>query len=58
MDLVHTFQELSNFEIVVWRSKLGLTDVALQLATYKDRCPESLREKVLAGVQKYVHTRE
>ena len=58
MELVHTCQELSNFKIVVWSSKLGLTDVALELAPYKDRCPQSLREKVQAGVQKDVHTRE
>ena len=58
MELVHTCQELSNFHIVVWWSKLGPTDVARELATYKDRCPQSLREKVLAGVQKDGHTRE
>ena len=40
------------------RRTVGLTDVALELAPYKDRCPQSLREKVLAGVQKDGHTRE
>ena len=58
MKFVHICQEHSNFKIVVWWSKLGLTDVALELAPYKDRCPQSLREKVLAGVQKDGHTRE
>ena len=58
MEIVYTCQELLNFDIVVWWSKLGLTDVALELAPYKDRCPQSLREKVLAGVQKDVNTRK
>ena len=58
MELVHSCQELSNFHIVVWWSKQGPTDVARELATYKERCPQSLREKVLAGVQKDVYTRE
>ena len=56
MEIVYTCQELSNFDIVVWWSKLGLTDEALELAPYKDRCPQSLREKVCAGVQKDIHT--
>ena len=50
MEEVHTCQNLSNFNIEVWWSKTGPTDIARELATYKDCCPQSLRENVLAGV--------
>ena len=57
MEEVYTCQDLSNFHIVVWWSQIGPTDVARELATYKDRCPQSLRENVLTGVRRNPYTR-
>ena len=57
MEEVYTCQDLSNLHIVVWWSQIGPTDVARELATYKDRCPQSLRENVLTGVRRNSYTR-
>ena len=54
MEEVYTCQDLSNFHIVVWWSQLGPT---CELATYKDRCPQSLRGNVLTGVHRNPYTR-
>ena len=37
---VHSCQDLSNFHIVIWWSKLGATEDARELISYTDRCPQ------------------
>ena len=57
MEEVYTCQDLSNFHIVIWGSQIWPTDVAHELATYKDQYPQSLRENVLTGVRRNSYTR-
>ena len=48
---IHSCQDLSNFHIVIWWSKLGATEVARELLSYTDRCPQSLKENALKGAE-------
>ena len=53
MEDIHTCRNLSNFHIVVWWSKKGLTEVARELLTFTSRSPPSLRENVLIGALQF-----
>ena len=48
---VHSCEELSNLHIVIWWSKIGVTDVARELLTYTERWPQSLKENALKGAR-------
>ena len=48
---VHSCEELSNFHIVIWWSKIGVTDIARELLIYTECCPQSLKENALKGAR-------